>query len=208
VADARTVDAVVFDLGGVLIDWNPRHLYRKMFETEEEIDHFLTHVCNRTWHEQQDAGGSAEDATARLCDSFPHFRTEIEAFYGRFSEMLSGPIAGSVDVLAGLRSAGVPMFALSNWPTETFPAAEPPYHFLDWFDGLVVSGREGVKKPDPRIFEILCERHGLTAAKSLFIDDMDYNIEAAAALGFLTHHFTDAPTLHADLQARALLPGA
>ncbi len=202
------IEAVVFDLGGVLIDWNPRYLYRKIFASEDEVEHFLTHICTRAWHEQQDAGQSTVKATRDLVDQHPDLRAEIEAFYTRFDEMLGGPLADTVDVLKGLKQRKVPLFALSNWPAETFPAAQPPYEFLDWFGGTVVSGREGVKKPDARLFQVLCTRHNLTPETSLFIDDVADNIKAAQTLGFQTHHFTDAAALAADLTGRRLLPPA
>ena len=205
--DAVQVRAVVFDLGGVLIDWNPRHLYRKIFASEDEVEYFLSHVCTRTWHEQQDAGQPAAAGTAELAAAFPEHRTEIEAFYGRFGEMLGGPLTDTVRILEELRDMDYPLFALSNWPAETFPEAEPPYGFLNWFDGIVVSGREQVMKPNRRIFEILCERYHLTPTTSLFVDDVDHNISAARALGFQTHHFTCANTLREDLAARGMLPG-
>lgn len=206
--ESASIETVVFDLGGVLIDWNPRYLYRKIFDTEEEIDHFLDHICTRAWHEQQDAGQSTADATAERIAAFPSHRAEIEAFYGRFDEMLGGPLDETVTVLAALKDAGSPLFALSNWPAETFPAPDPPYEFLAWFEAIVVSGYEKVKKPDPRLFEILCTRHDLSPATSLFIDDVQDNISAAQALGFQTHHFTDAATLRMDLVAKQLLSGA
>jgi len=206
--ESASIETVVFDLGGVLIDWNPRYLYRKIFDTEDEVDHFLDHICTRAWHEKQDAGQSTADATAERIAAFPSHRAEIEAFYDRFDEMLGGPLDETVTVLAALKDAGLPLFALSNWPAETFPEAKSPYEFLSWFRGLIVSGYEGVKKPDPRLFEILCARHGLSPATSLFIDDVQDNISAAQALGFQTHHFTDAATLRMDLVAKQLLSGA
>lgn len=203
--DTDSITTVVFDLGGVLIDWNPRHLYRKIFDDETKIDWFLDTICTRPWHEQQDAGGSAKDATDSLAAEHPGYEKEILAFYDRFDEMLGGPIKGTVDVLRALKAQETPLYALSNWPAETFPDGTPPYDFLTWFDGLVVSGREGVMKPDPKIFDLLCTRYELTPSSCLFVDDVEHNVQAAAALGFNVHHFTGANRLLQDLQQHGLL---
>jgi 2-haloacid dehalogenase len=207
-ASSAHIETVVFDLGGVLIDWNPRYLYRKIFTREDDVDHFLAEICTRDWHEQQDAGQSTAQATRDLTARHPTYRAEIEAFYGRFDEMLGGPLADSVSVLQDLKRQGTPLFALSNWPAETFPAAQSPYEFLEWFDGIVVSGREGVKKPDRRLFDILYTRHTVVPTATLFIDDVAHNVTAAQALGFHTHHFRDAAGLRAELEGHDLLPGA
>lgn len=203
----KNITTVVFDLGGVLIDWNPRYLYRKIFDDESKIDWFLENICTRPWHEQQDAGGSTRDATSTLAKQHPDYASQIEAFYDRFDEMLGGPVFGTVEVLRALKAQNTPVYALSNWPAETFPDGTPPYDFLKWFNGLVVSGYERVMKPEPGIFDILCDRHELSPETCLFIDDVAHNIEAAAKLGFHVHHFTAAKTLGLALQELGLLHG-
>src|SRR5579872_5003147 len=147
---------VVFDLGGVLIDWNPRHLYRKLFAGDEAaMEHFLATICTQAWNERQDAGRSFADAAAQLTALHPDKTALIEAYGVRFDEMLAGPIHGTLDVLAALRERQVPLYALSNWSAETYPLAERRFAFLQWFRGIVISGREGMIKPDPRIFRLL-----------------------------------------------------
>lgn len=203
--DKNTVTTVVFDLGGVLIDWNPHHLYRKIFSDDHVIEWFLENICTRPWHEQQDAGGSTQKATEELAARHPEYESEIRAFYNRFHEMLGGPIDGTVELLRALKTHNTPLYALSNWPAETFPDGKPPYDFLQLFDGLVVSGREGVMKPDPEIFDILCSRYKLAPETCLFIDDVEKNIKTAGEIGFHVHHFTQAGDLLTDLQKLQLL---
>lgn len=199
------ITTLIFDLGGVLIDWNPRYLYRNIFDDPSEVDWFLETICTRGWHVQQDAGRSTQLATDQLVKQHPEHETEIRAFYGRFNEMISGPILGTVEVLGALKAQGTPLYALSNWPAETFPPADSAFDFLEWFDGIVVSGQEKVMKPDPAIFEILCERYGLNPGECLFVDDVIENVEAAKNLGVHVHHFIGSDELHIDLQDRGLL---
>ena len=204
--DTPSVNTVVFDLGGVLIDWNPRYLYRKIFDDEETVEWFITDVCTHEWHEQQDRGRSAQESIDELTARHPDLEKEICAYYERFDEMLGGPFADVVDLLAQIKKQDCQLLALSNWPDHTFPKAAAPYEFLDWFDGLVISGREKVMKPDPAIFHRMIDRYDLNPGSTLFIDDMAYNIEAADRLGFLTHHHTDAAGLAETLRSYSLIP--
>jgi len=182
---------VVFDLGGVLIQWPPRFLYRKLFARDDAaMEHFLATVCTVEWNERQDAGRSFADAIAALLPQHADKVHLIEAFGRRFGEMIPGAIEGTVDILADLRRAGVPRYALSNWSAETFPPQRQRFEFLSWFHGIVVSGAEGVVKPDPRIFRILLERYGIAPEESVFIDDNPANAAAAAALGMHGIHFS------------------
>lgn len=197
---------VVFDLGGVLIDWNPRYLYRKLFAGDEQaMEHFLATVCTSEWNERQDAGRPFAQACAELYAKHPEQRALIEAWLPRFDEMLSGPIEGTVEILAELRARGTSLYALSNWSAETFPRALARFEFLKWFRGIVMSGEVALIKPDPRIYQHLLETHGLSAEDAVFIDDTPRNIAAAAALGFHTIHFTDPAALRAELRALDLL---
>jgi 2-haloacid dehalogenase len=196
----------VFDLGGVLVDWNPRYLYRKLFVGDEAaMEHFLETVCTQAWNECQDAGRSFTDATAELVERYPEKVELIEAWGRRFDEMMAGPIEGSVEILAELRRHGVPLYALSNWSAETFPHAKRRFEFLRWFRGIVLSGQEKVIKPDQRIFEILLTRYGLLPRDVVYIDDNAKNAAASTALGMQGIHFTDPPTLRHELAATGLL---
>ena len=197
---------VVFDIGGVLLRWDPRHLYRKLFPGDERaMEEFLANVCTVEWNERQDAGRTFAEAHAEL---LPHHADKahlIEAFGRRFDEMIAGPVEGTVDILAELRSVGVPRYALTNWSAETFPPARRRFDFLSWFDGIVVSGEEGVIKPDPRIFRILLERYRIAPDDAVFIDDNPGNAAAAAALGIHGIHFRSPELLRRELEALGLL---
>jgi len=202
-AGARSV--VIFDLGGVLLDWNPRHLYRKLFADERAMEAFLGEVCTPAWNEKQDAGRPFADAIAEL---LPHHRDKlhlITAWRDRFPEMIPGAIEGTVAIAGELKAAGVPLYALTNWSAETFPSQRARFSFLDWFDGIVVSGAEGTMKPDPRIFRILLERFGLAANEAVFVDDNPKNAQAAGALGIHGIHFQSPAQLRRELAALALL---
>ena len=195
---------VIFDFGGVLIDWNPRYLYRQLFDDAAEMEAFLAVVCTPEWNGQQDAGRPAAEAIAERTALFPQHAALIEAYFTRFSEMMSGPHDGTVAILDELRRRGVPLYGLTNWSADTFPHATARFDFLGWFDGIVVSGQEGMKKPDARIFHLLLKRHGIEPADGVFIDDSRENVAAAAAVGLHTLHFTDPAALRADLRQLGL----
>lgn len=202
-----TIRAAVFDLGGVLIDWDPRHLYRKVFGRDEAaMERFLATVCTAEWNGEQDRGRPFSEAIAELIAGAPQHRANIEAYFERWGEMLSGEIPGTESVLLELRSAGVGLYGLSNWSAETFPIAVDHFPCLNLFEGIVVSGSEGVAKPDPRIFEILCRRYGLDPAACLFVDDAPANVRAAQEIGF-AHAvvFTSAEDLRARLLELSVL---
>jgi 2-haloacid dehalogenase len=200
-------EAVVFDLGGVLIDWDPRYLYRKLLADEAAVEEFLATVCTPEWNAEQDRGRPFAEAVAELVERHPAHAAAIAAYHERWTEMLGGEIPGTVAVLAELRAAGVPLYALSNWSAETFRLTRGRFPFLKWFDGLVVSGEEGVTKPDRRIFELLIERFGLDPAATVFVDDSAANVDAARDLGIDAIRFHDAGALRRDLAARGLLDG-
>ena len=203
---SRRPDAVVFDLGGVLIDWNPRYLYRTLFGGDTAaMEHFLAHVCSPAWNHRQDAGRSFADGCAELVREFPDARPLIEAWRVRFDETMAGPIAGTVEILAALRERGVPLYALSNWWAETFPIARARFDFLGWFDGIVISGELGVAKPDPRIFAHVLETYGLRADATVFVDDLPANVAAAATAGMQPILFTDPAALRVSLRELDLL---
>jgi 2-haloacid dehalogenase len=202
-----TIDTIIFDLGGVLIDWNPRYLYRKLLPNEAAVEHFLTHVATSDWNEAQDAGRSLAAGTAWLVERFPAQRALIEAFYGRWEEMLGGPIHGTVALLDQFqRSDRYAVYALTNWSAETFPIAQARYDFLNWFDGILVSGEEKMRKPDPAFYRLLTERFSLQLETALFIDDNARNVAAAEALGLQSILFTGVKALREELEQRQLLP--
>ncbi len=198
--------AVVFDLGGVLIDWDPRHLYRTIFPGDEAaMETFLATVCTPEWNARQDAGRPWAEAVASLVREFPAERERIVAFHERWPETLGGAIDGTVAILGELRARGMPVYALSNWSAETFPVARARYPFLAWFDGIVVSGEERLAKPDPRLFRVLFDRHGLDPRATVFVDDTDRNLVVAAELGMVVLPFLGAARLRADLERLGLL---
>ena len=178
-----SVDAVVFDLGGVLVDWDPRHLYRQLFDDEAAMERFLTEICSLEWHVAHDLGHDIERSCAELAARHPDHADLIRAWAERSEEMVAGVIDGTVDILRDLKQAGVPVFALSNMERETFPVRLERFEFLQWFDGYVISGFEGIVKPDPKIFELLVERFDLEPARTVFVDDRPENVEAAVAFG-------------------------
>jgi 2-haloacid dehalogenase len=201
------ITTVVFDLGGVLVDWDPRYLYRKLMP-DDEVDSFLSEIGFFEWTRAQDAGGPWADAVDDLAARHPHRRELIAAVPDRFPETLGGPIAGTVAVLDDLHRAGMRMVALTNWSSETFPHARATFEFLDRFEGIVVSGDEGVAKPDAALFRILLDRYALAPEQTVFIDDSPTNVEAAQQLGLVGLRFTDPDQLRADLSRLGLLDGA
>jgi 2-haloacid dehalogenase len=196
---------VVFDLGGVLIDWNPRHLYRTLIADEAAMEDFLANVCNGPWNEKQDGGRSIAEAEAELLAKHPQHEALIRAFYAQFDCMLAGPIDGTVAVLEELHARNVPLYALTNWSRETFPLARRRFAFLERFRGIVVSGEINMMKPDMRIFRHLTETHGLRADDCIFIDDSPKNVAGARAAGLHAVHFRGPEALREDLRNYGLL---
>jgi 2-haloacid dehalogenase len=193
----------------VLIDWDPRYLYRSLFDGDEDaMETFLAEVTTPEWNQQQDAGRPWAEAIEALSLEHPERRELISAFWHRWTETLGEAIQPTVEILGELRSAGVRLFAVSNWSAETFPLARPRYPFLEWFEGIVISGEVRLVKPDARIFRHLLERYGLEARSTVFIDDSEPNVQAARELGMTGIHFKDAQGLRADLAALGLLDGA
>ena len=197
--------AVVFDLGGVLIDWDPRYLYRKLLDDEAAVEEFLATVCTPAWNAEQDRGRPFAEGVAELVERHPVHAAAITAYHERWPEMLGGAAGGTVEVLAELRAAGVPVYALTNWSAETFGIARERFEFLEWFDGVLVSGEERMIKPDPAIFRLLLDRFGLDPGATFYIDDSPANVAAADRLGFDAVRFTSPAQLRRDLEARGLL---
>jgi 2-haloacid dehalogenase len=196
---------VVFDLGGVLIDWNPRHLYRKLFQHEAEMEDFLANICTARWNLLQDAGRSFTEACAALKLQHPDRADMIDAWFERFDEMMAGPISGTVDILAELRQREVPIYALSNWSAETFPFAQRRFDFLQWFRAIFLSAKVRLVKPDPRIFKHFCETFALRPEQIVYIDDLQDNVEAARTIGMHAIRFGDPASLRQELVQLGLL---
>ncbi len=195
------IRAIIFDLGGVLIDWDPRLLYRKLFEDDAAVERFLQEVDFYGWNLEQDRGRTFEAGVAELSARFPQYAAYIRAYDERYPEALGGALLPTVEILAQLKRMGYPLHALSNWPAEKFQYARAQFEFLNWFDSIVVSGEVKLIKPDPRIFQTLLERLGCRADECIFIDDNATNVQAARALGFHAIRFMSAEQLAADLQS-------
>ena len=197
------ITAIIFDLGGVLIDWKPEYLFRKIFETELEMRQFLDTVCTGEWNEEQDAGRTLKEGTELLVKQFPEHAESIRAYYGRWEEMLGGAIEGTVEIFKELKATGkYKIYALTNWSAETFPIAQQKYDFLNWFDGIVVSGTEKIRKPNPLFYQLLLERYHLQSDEVLFIDDNLRNVQAARKLGIESIYFKSPEALQIDLEER------
>ena len=195
------INTIIFDLGAVLIDWNPSYLYRKIFDNEADMHHFLQNICTPAWNEEQDGGRSLQEATNYLIGHYPEHEENIRAFYGRWEEMLGGPIAGTVAIFKALKESGrYRIYALTNWSEETFPIALERYDFLDWFDGVVVSGTEKDRKPFASFYQTLLDRYQVNPREALFIDDNLRNIHAAEQLGIHGIHFSTPEHLREKLQ--------
>jgi 2-haloacid dehalogenase len=198
------VEAVVFDLGGVLLDWDPRHLYGQLIDDPDEMADFLGRICTRDWHRQHDLGAEIARSCADLARQHPGHADLIMAWAERGEEMVAGQIDGTVALLDDLKAAGLPCFALSNMEAETFPLRRDRFAFMRHFDGWVISGFEGVAKPDPEIFRILLGRHRLDPARTVFIDDAPANVAAARDMGVAGLEFAGPDRLRRDLRALGL----
>lgn len=195
---------MVFDLGGVLIHWDPRLLYRKLLPTEEAVERFLSTVCTSEWNARQDGGRPIDEGIAELLTRFPDHAKLIEAWRDRFTEMVQ-PMEDSIAVLRELHERDVPLYALSNWGAETFEMARAMFPFFEWFRGMVVSGKVGVMKPDPGIFRLLLREYELAPAQTAFVDDRAPNVEAARHLGIHAILFRSAESLREQLVRLGLL---
>ena len=197
---------VIFDLGGVLIDWDPRHLYRKLFADDEAaMEHFLANICTHEWNRGQDAGRSFAEGARLLKLEHPDKAELIDAYGARFDEMMAGPITGAVEILAELRERRTPLYGLTNFSAETYPCALARFDFLGWFRGILVSGEVKAIKPDPGIYQLLLERFGIDPHQAVYIDDVAVNAAAAQSFGIHGIHFTTPAALREELVRLALL---
>ncbi|HVT85447.1 MAG TPA: HAD family phosphatase [Chitinophagaceae bacterium] len=195
------INTIVFDLGGVLIDWNPRYVYRNIFKTENEMEWFLQNVTTTEWNENQDAGYPLHKATEELVAKHPEWSEEIRAYYGRWIEMLGEALHETVEIFHELKQNGkYKLYALTNWSAELFPHARERFEFLKWFDGIVVSGEEKMRKPSAEFYRIVLDRYHLDPASTIFIDDSLRNIKGAEVVGIRGIHFHNAQQLKEELQ--------
>ncbi|OYU80493.1 MAG: HAD family hydrolase [Flavobacterium sp. BFFFF1] len=190
---------IIFDFGGVLVDWNPRHLYKDHFTNPEDMEYFLKNICTEAWNIEQDRGRPLAQATTELQRRFPEHSESIALFYGKWEVMLKGEIPETVALLYRLKEKNYPLYGLTNWSAETIDIAYRRFPFFAVFDGIVVSGTEKLIKPDKRIYELLLDRYQLKAEESIFIDDNIHNVEAARELGFYAIHFVGAAQVEAVL---------
>ncbi len=202
----RTIETVIWDLGNVLIKWDPKNLYRKIFDDEEKMDWFLSEVCTMDWNEAQDGGRTWKEGIQLLVAAYPDYTKEINAYWDRWEEMLGGAIEGSAHILRSLKEKDSHrLYALTNWSAETFPIALETFDFLQLFEGILVSGAENLKKPDPKIYQLLLDRYQINPETAVFIDDSLRNIKAARAMGINAIHFESAEQLSTQLQAYGVL---
>ena len=200
------ITTIIFDLGAVLIDWNPRLMYRTLFDNEAEMEKFLAEITTSDWNEEQDAGRPLQEGTEILIQQFPEHEHLIRAFYGRWDEMLGEAFHDTVAIFKKLKESGkYKIYALTNWSAETFPVAQARFEFLNWFDGIVVSGEEKMRKPTPEFYHILLNRYEVNAQECLFIDDNYRNILAAEKIGIECIHFISADALQAQLISLGVL---
>ncbi|HVF96639.1 MAG TPA: HAD family phosphatase [Flavisolibacter sp.] len=199
-------NTIIFDLGGVLIDWNPAYVFDKLIEDEEKRSHFFANVCTAEWNEEQDAGRTIKEANEVLVAKHPEWKNHIEAYYGRWEEMLGGPIEETVNIFRQLKESGrYKFYALTNWSAELFPIALQRYDFLHWFDGRLVSGEEKMRKPFPEFYQLLLDRFHINKEEAVFIDDNLRNAEAAEKFGIKTIRFLNPAQLQKDLQDMGIL---
>ena len=201
----KPVEAVVFDVGRVLFDWRLGHLMERVVEDETERDFVLEHVITEAWHFQHDAGRPLAEMVSERIAEYPGHAHAIRAYAERFNETIPGPVPGSLEIVAELDRAGIPLFAITNFGAEFWDGFAPLQPVFDRFRDIVVSGKERLVKPDPAIYDLATRRFGYAAGTMLFIDDNAANIAAAGALGWHTHHFIDAERLRTDLTERGLL---
>lgn len=197
----RNANSVVFDLGGVLIDWRREFLYDRLIPDPERRAWFLDTVCTLTWNADGDRGRPFAELIAERSALFPDEADLIAAYWERWDEMSGPAIEKTVAVLDEVQQRGIPTFALTNWSAETLPRVWHRYRFLDSFDGMLVSGEEGIIKPDPAIYRLMCRRFDLSPDRTFFVDDSAANVDAAAALGFASHRFVDATAFRSALIA-------
>lgn len=199
------IQAIIFDFGGVLLEWDPHRLYHPYFEGPQQIDQFLSEIDFAAWNAEQDRGRPFAEGVAVLSRQFPHYAHLISAYYEKWEDSIVGPIAGTVDILRRLKRAGYPLYGLSNWSAETYPRVRDRYDFFELFNEIILSGDVRMNKPEPAIFDLTLHRIGRQAQECLLIDDTERNIRTAREMGFVTVHFYSPTQLEADLLRLNLL---
>ena len=200
----NNINSIIFDFGGVLVDWSPRYMYKDVFENNSEMELFLTQICSEDWNLQQDKGRSLSEGTRVLQDKFPEHRTNIQLYYDQWEKMLKSDIPENVAILPQLKLK-YKLYGLTNWSAETFPVALKRFSFFKYFDGIVVSGEEKMVKPDEDIFYLILKRYNLRAGNCLFIDDNLNNINTAKRLGFSTIYLQEKTDLKTELSLLGIL---
>jgi len=199
-------ETVIFDLGGVLVDWNPDYLYKPIFNDDERMNDFYARICTPDWNEQQDEGRTLKEATEELVARFPHEEENIRLYYDRWEDMLKGPVDGTVEVFRKLKEKGdLKLYALTNWSAETFPVALNRFDFLHWFDGRLVSGEEKMRKPFRPIYETIIKKFNINPDTAIYIDDNARNLTVPKEMGIHTIHFTSPEALEEELKALGVL---
>lgn len=197
------IDTIIFDFGGVLVDWNPRYVFRNHFQDDEKMEWFLQNICTDEWNIEQDRGRSLQEATEMLVNQFPEHETEIRMYYGQWPTMLKDMIPSTVEILYQLKEK-YKLYGLTNWSAETFPIALKRFSFFQVFEGILVSGEEKLIKPDPQIFQLMMDKFNLNPSHCLFIDDNEKNVLAARNFGIDTIHFSTPENLLEELKQRNL----
>lgn len=202
----NSIDTIVFDLGGVLLDWNPQYVFGNYFDSEEKKNYFFENICTPGWNEEQDAGRSIVEGTQLLVEQFPEWEQPIRDYYGRWTEMLRGPIHETVDIFRSLKDSGrYKIYALTNWQADLFNIALVRYNFLHWFDGRLVSGEEKTRKPFPEFYQKLFDKFSITPANTVFIDDNLRNVKAGELMGMRGLHFSSPVILREELTRLGIL---
>ncbi|WP_033924079.1 HAD family hydrolase [Sphingomonas sp. 35-24ZXX] len=202
---SQPVDAIIFDVGNVLYQWDIRHLYARLIDDPAELDHFVTHIVTPEWHFQHDAGRPLAEMVEELTAQYPHHAELIAQYVPRWLETIPGPVPGMIDMAERLALLGYPLFGITNFGVEFWDMFRPTAPIFDLFRDIVVSGAEKLVKPDPAIYRLAIARFGIDPARTLFIDDREDNIASAIACGLQGHVFRDTATLEADLLARGVI---
>jgi 2-haloacid dehalogenase len=199
------ISAIIFDIGNVLITWDPKNLYKKLIADKQELDWFCSEVVTLDWHTHHDAGLSMQEGIKNLITQYPDYADEIAAFDTRWAETIGDPVEGMLDLMQQLSAKNIPMFAITNYSAEKYPEFEQDFPFADHFTDVIVSGREGIVKPSPEIYKLAIERFGIIPHKTLFIDDRAENIHSAAKFGIQGHVFSSSDILAKELKTLKLL---
>jgi 2-haloacid dehalogenase len=199
------IDTIIFDLGNVLVSWNPANLFEKIIHDKQELHYFLHNICTMEWHTLQDGGRSPEEGTRELLQKYPEWEVPIRAFYTRWKEMFDGAIESSVQILKELKDKGYKVYALSNWNRELYDQTVDDFPFLNWFDGKIISSEEKMKKPDENIYHLLFKRYNIAPQRAVFIDDNPDNIATGERLGLRSILFTTPEALRKELETLQIL---